>query len=153
MEFVLDIGLKIQNNIDELYDYSRSEGFGDEVKRRIMIGTYNLKSSGFYDAFYSKVIQRVRRKIAEDFKNAFKDVGFNFGSCHCDASIFKINQKKHDVISMYFGCLCCKFSRSSATVPTGFMARYVCLAALSILQAMTHFAKVKRLNETHQYLK
>jgi len=60
------------NSIDDLYINSRTEGFGDEVKRRIMIGTYVL-SAGFYDAYYRKA-QQVRRLIKEDFEKAFEQV-------------------------------------------------------------------------------
>jgi aspartyl-tRNA(Asn)/glutamyl-tRNA(Gln) amidotransferase subunit A len=68
-------GLRIEKesmNLDEMYELTRSEGFGNEVKRRIMIGTYVL-SSGFIDAYYTKA-QRVRRLIANDFKTAFANV-------------------------------------------------------------------------------
>ncbi len=58
-------------NLEELYIKSRSEGFGNEVKRRILIGTYVL-SAGYYDAYYKKA-QQVRRLITEDFKNAFQE--------------------------------------------------------------------------------
>lgn len=60
------------SNIEELYINSRSEGFGDEVKRRIMIGTYVL-SAGFYDAYFKKA-QKVRRLIQEDFQRVFETV-------------------------------------------------------------------------------
>ena len=59
-------------NLEELYIKSRSEGFGDEVKRRILIGTYVL-SAGFYDAYYKKA-QQSRRMIKNDFVEAFKNV-------------------------------------------------------------------------------
>ena len=57
-------------DLEDLYIRSRSEGFGDEVKRRILIGSYVL-SAGFYDAYYKKA-QQVRRLIKNDFDNAFK---------------------------------------------------------------------------------
>src|SRR5690606_17228104 len=56
----------------DLYTRSRAEGFGDEVKRRILVGTYAL-SAGYYDAYYRKA-QQVRRLIAQDFANAFAEV-------------------------------------------------------------------------------
>lgn len=58
--------------IDELYERSRSEGFGDEVKRRIMLGTYCL-SAGFYDAYYQRA-RKVRTLVAQDFEKAFSEV-------------------------------------------------------------------------------
>jgi aspartyl-tRNA(Asn)/glutamyl-tRNA(Gln) amidotransferase subunit A len=60
------------NSLDEFYEATRSEGFGDEVKRRILTGTYVL-SAGYYDAYYKKACQ-VRNLILQDFKNAFKEV-------------------------------------------------------------------------------
>ncbi|MDB2550767.1 Asp-tRNA(Asn)/Glu-tRNA(Gln) amidotransferase subunit GatA [Rickettsiales bacterium] len=60
------------NSLDEFYEATRSEGFGDEVKRRILTGTYVL-SSGYYDAYYKKAC-KVRNLILQDFKNAFKKV-------------------------------------------------------------------------------
>lgn len=68
-------GLRVQKegcSLDEMYEMTRSEGFGDEVKRRIMIGTHVL-SSGYYDAYYTKA-QKVRRLVCEDFKQAFTQV-------------------------------------------------------------------------------
>ena len=59
-------------DLESLYINSRSEGFGDEVKRRILIGTYVL-SAGYYDAYYKKA-QQVRRLIKNDFEEAFKEV-------------------------------------------------------------------------------
>jgi len=63
---------KNHEDLNEMYTLTRSEGFGDEVKRRIMLGTYVL-SSGYYDAYYRKA-QKVRRLIKEDFTNAFAEV-------------------------------------------------------------------------------
>ena len=59
-------------SLDDLYARSRSEGFGDEVKRRIMAGTYML-SAGYYDAYYLKA-QKIRQLIKQDYINAFKEV-------------------------------------------------------------------------------
>ena len=61
--------LESDDGIDELYKMTRSEGFGDEVKRRIMIGTYVL-SAGFYEAYYQKAL-KVRSLIQEDFNAVF----------------------------------------------------------------------------------
>lgn len=66
-------GLRVEgNDLDDMYSRTRAEGFGAEVKRRILIGTYAL-SAGYYDAYYLKA-QKVRTKIANDFKEAFKSV-------------------------------------------------------------------------------
>ena len=61
-------------NLDDMYELTRGKGFGEEVKRRIMIGTYVL-SSGYYDAYYLKA-QKVRRLIKQDFDNVFEKVDF-----------------------------------------------------------------------------
>ena len=65
------------NGLDDLYSKSRAQGFGPEVKRRIILGTYVL-SSGFYDAYYAKA-QKVRALVAQDFEEAFKQVDLIMG--------------------------------------------------------------------------
>jgi aspartyl-tRNA(Asn)/glutamyl-tRNA(Gln) amidotransferase subunit A len=86
------------NNLIEMYENTRSEGFGDEVKRRILIGTYVL-SSGYYDAYYIKA-QKVRRLIKNDFDQSFKKVDAILTPSTPSAA-FKIDEKKDDPISMY----------------------------------------------------
>ncbi|MFL2560042.1 MAG: Asp-tRNA(Asn)/Glu-tRNA(Gln) amidotransferase subunit GatA [Gammaproteobacteria bacterium] len=85
-------------SIDELYKKSRSEGFGQEVKRRILIGTYAL-SAGYYDAYYLKA-QKIRKIISNEFAQAFKDVDLVLGPTAPD-SAFKIGEKSNDPIAMY----------------------------------------------------
>ncbi len=66
-------GLRVEGeNLDDMYEKTRAEGFGKEVKRRILIGTYVL-SAGYYDAYYNKA-RRVRKLIWQDFIEAFKKV-------------------------------------------------------------------------------
>jgi aspartyl-tRNA(Asn)/glutamyl-tRNA(Gln) amidotransferase subunit A len=86
------------NNLIEMYENTRSEGFGDEVKRRILIGTYVL-SSGYYDAYYIKA-QKVRQLIKNDFDQSFKEVDAILTPSTPSAA-FKIDEKKDDPISMY----------------------------------------------------
>ena len=89
---------KIPADIKELYSRSRSEGFGDEVKRRILLGTYTL-SSGYYDAYYLKAL-KVRRLIKEDFDRVFRS---------CDILVcpvtpttaFRLGEKTEDPLKMY----------------------------------------------------
>lgn len=81
-------------NIDELYIKSRSEGFGDEVKRRIMIGTYVL-SAGFFDAYFKKA-QKVRRLIKNDFDRAFEKVDIIFTPV-TPGPAFRLDDKKTPV--------------------------------------------------------
>lgn len=86
------------NDLMDMYLRSRSEGFGDEVKRRIMVGTYAL-SAGYYDAYYNKAMQ-VRRLIKNDFENAFKDVDFILGPT-TPSPAFGFGEKGDDPVQMY----------------------------------------------------
>lgn len=91
------------NGLVDMYEKTRSEGFGDEVKRRIMLGTFVL-SSGFYEAYYKKA-KRVQRSIAQEFADAFKV---------CDVIItptypspaFRLGEQTDDPLKMYSGDIC-----------------------------------------------
>jgi len=85
-------------DLEDLYKRSRSEGFGDEVKRRIMIGAYAL-SAGYYDAYYLKA-QRVRQLIAEDFRQAFKQCDLIVSPTSPEGA-FKLGEKSDDPVAMY----------------------------------------------------
>ena len=85
-------------NLIDMYEKTRSEGFGPEVQRRIMIGTYVL-SSGYYDAYYLKA-QKVRKLIKNDFDEAYKKVDAIL-TPSTPTSAFKIGEKKDDPVSMY----------------------------------------------------
>ena len=85
-------------NLEELYVQTRSEGFGDEVKRRILIGSYVL-SAGYYDAYYKKA-QQVRRLIKNDFDNAFSDIDVIMTPT-TRGTAFEIGSKGSDPIQMY----------------------------------------------------
>jgi aspartyl-tRNA(Asn)/glutamyl-tRNA(Gln) amidotransferase subunit A len=85
-------------NLIDMYEKTRSEGFGAEVQRRIMIGTYVL-SSGYYDAYYLKA-QKVRKLIKNDFDEAYKKVDAIL-TPSTPSSAFKIGEKKNDPVSMY----------------------------------------------------
>ncbi len=92
-------GLRIEgDNLIETYENTRAEGFGDEVKRRIMIGTYVL-SAGYYDAYYVKA-QRVRRLIAQDFENAYKQCDVILTPT-APSEAFALGQEEEDPIKMY----------------------------------------------------
>lgn len=82
----------------DMYTKTRAEGFGDEVKRRIMLGTYAL-SSGYYDAYYKKA-QQIRALIKQDFDNAFEKVDMLL-SCTCPNTAFDIGSKVDDPLEMY----------------------------------------------------
>jgi aspartyl-tRNA(Asn)/glutamyl-tRNA(Gln) amidotransferase subunit A len=93
-------GYRCENpqNLDDLYKRSRSEGFGDEVKRRIMVGCYAL-SAGFYDAYYAKA-QKARRLIQQDFVDAFKQVDVIMGPTS-PSPAFEFGAKGKDPVAMY----------------------------------------------------
>ena len=85
-------------DLNDMYCKTRGEGFGKEVKRRLLIGTYVL-SSGYYDAYYIHA-QKVRRKIVEDFNTAFKNVDVIL-SPTAPSDAFVLGEKKEDPINMY----------------------------------------------------
>jgi len=86
------------NNLKDLYFKTRGEGFGIEVKRRILLGTYVL-SKGFYDQYYTKA-QKVRKLIKEDFDKAFNEVDLILTPT-CPDVAFNFGEKNQDPISMY----------------------------------------------------
>lgn len=88
------------NTMDELYRKSRSEGFGAEVKRRIMLGTFAL-SSGYYDAYYKKALQ-VRSLVKSDFNDAFTKCDFILSPV-APTVAYKIGEKSGDSLQMYMG--------------------------------------------------
>ena len=88
------------DDLVDLYCQSRGEGFGAEVKRRIMLGTYAL-SAGYYDAYYLKAL-KVRRRIADDFAAAFKTVDVIAGPV-APTPAFRLGEKLNDPLAMYLG--------------------------------------------------
>jgi aspartyl-tRNA(Asn)/glutamyl-tRNA(Gln) amidotransferase subunit A len=94
-------GLRVMEDgdgINDMYEKTRAKGFGAEVKRRIMIGTYVL-SSGYYDAYYKKA-QQVRGKIIKDFNDAFNKVDVILTPT-CPTAAFKIGENMEDPVTMY----------------------------------------------------
>jgi aspartyl-tRNA(Asn)/glutamyl-tRNA(Gln) amidotransferase subunit A len=87
----------------EMYTRTRHDGFGAEVKRRIMLGTYAL-SSGYYDAYYGRA-QKVRTKIAEDFAGAFAKVDFILTPT-APTVAFELGEKTGDPLAMYLNDFC-----------------------------------------------
>jgi len=85
-------------NLDDMYKRSRDEGFGDEVKRRILVGAYTL-SAGYYDAYYRKA-QQIRRLIKEDYVAAFNDVDVIIGPT-APTPAFSFGEKSNDPVAMY----------------------------------------------------
>src|SRR6185295_8756365 len=88
----------LDNPLVRMYRLSRAEGFGAEVKRRIMLGTYAL-SAGYYDAYYLKAL-KVRRLIRRDYDEAFKQVDLIVGPVTASTA-FKIGEKSNDPLAMY----------------------------------------------------
>ena len=92
-------GLRVEgSNLTDTYEKSRAEGFGAEVKRRILIGTYVL-SAGYYDAYYLKAL-KVRRRIADDFDQAFEKVDALLTPTAPSAA-FSLGDKSDDPVAMY----------------------------------------------------
>jgi aspartyl-tRNA(Asn)/glutamyl-tRNA(Gln) amidotransferase subunit A len=98
-------GLRAEDAGDllDMYTRTRHDGFGAEVKRRIMLGTYAL-SSGYYDAYYGRA-QRVRTKISEDFRSAFEQVDL-IVTPTAPSVAFKLGEKTADPLAMYLNDFC-----------------------------------------------
>lgn len=135
------------SDLIDLYTRSRAEGFGEEVKRRILIGTHTL-SEGFFDAYYTKA-QKVRRLIRQDFLDAFGDVDVLMGPAS-PTPAFDLGAKK-DPVSMYLQDIYTIAVNLAGipgiSVPAGFVGgRPVGLQILG-----THFAEAQLLNVAHQF--
>ena len=98
-----DGAAKLDSPLVRMYRQSRSEGFGDEVKRRIMLGAYAL-SAGYYDAYYLKAL-KVRRLIRQDVDAALKQVDFLIGPVY-PTPAFRLGELTDDPLAMYLGDLC-----------------------------------------------
>ena len=98
-------GLRVagDSDLETMYSRTRGEGFGDEVKRRIMLGTYAL-SSGYYDAYYGTAL-KVRTKIAQDFREAFDQVDF-IVTPTSPWTAFALGSKSEDPLAMYLNDFC-----------------------------------------------
>ena len=135
-------------DLKDLYQRSRGEGFGAEVKRRIMIGTYAL-SAGYYDAYYLKA-QKVRRLISEDFKRAFAQVDVIMGPTSPNTA-FKLGEHSDDPITMY---LCDIYTIAvnlaglpGMSIPAGFAQNL----PVGLQLVGNYFSEAKLLNIAHQY--
>jgi aspartyl-tRNA(Asn)/glutamyl-tRNA(Gln) amidotransferase subunit A len=132
----------------DLYCRSRGEGFGAEVKRRIMTGTYVL-SAGYYDAYYLKA-QQVRHLIADDFKEAFADVDVIAGPTAPTAA-FKLGEKTDDPITMYLNDIYTIGANLAGlpaiSVPCGFADGL----PVGLHLVGPHFGEQEVLHAAHQY--
>ena len=143
-------GYRCENPVDleDLYMRSRSEGFGAEVKRRIMIGTYVL-SAGFYDAYYVKA-QRVRRLIQNEFIEAFKDVDFILSPTTPNTA-FGLGSKTSDPIEMYLSDIY-TISANLAGLPALSMpAGFINGLPVGVQLMGPHFSEARLLNVAHRY--
>jgi aspartyl-tRNA(Asn)/glutamyl-tRNA(Gln) amidotransferase subunit A len=132
----------------DMYKRSRAEGFGDEVKRRIMTGTYVL-SAGYYDAYYLRA-QKVRRLITDDFARAFQQVDVLIGPTS-PTPAFDIGAKVNDPVTMYLNDIYTIGANlagvPAASVPCGLSGGLP--VGLQIIGP--HFAEAKLLNVAHWY--
>ena len=137
-------------NLSDLYCRSRQEGFGKEVKRRIMTGTYVL-SAGYYDAYYLKA-QKVRQIIRNDFQNAFKNVDIILGPT-TTGTAFKLNEKLNDPISMYLSDIYTVSANLAGlpaiSIPSGFIEKL----PVGMQLVGNYFQESLLINVAHQYQK
>jgi aspartyl-tRNA(Asn)/glutamyl-tRNA(Gln) amidotransferase subunit A len=132
----------------DMYCKSRAEGFGAEVKRRIMVGTYVL-SAGYYDAYYLKA-QQLRRLIAQDFEQAFQQCDVIMGPA-APGTAFKTGEKTDDPVAMYLEDLYTIAVNLAGlpgmSVPAGFSNGLP--VGLQIIG--NYFSEARMLNTGHQY--
>ncbi|MCK5719097.1 MAG: aspartyl/glutamyl-tRNA amidotransferase subunit A, partial [Thiomargarita sp.] len=135
-------------DLTDLYERTRSEGFGEEVKRRVMIGTYAL-SAGYYDAYYLKA-QQIRRLIRDDFIAAFKQVDIILGPT-TPTPAFKIGEKTHDPITMYLSDMYTISTNLAGlpaiSVPTGLVNN----RPIGLHLIGNYLKEAQLLNVAHQY--
>ena len=137
------------NDLGDMYRKTRAQGFGPEVKRRILIGTYVL-SHGYYDAYYIKA-QKLRRLIAQDFADAYK---------HCDIIMgpttptvaFNLGEKSNDPIQMYLSDIYTSAANLTGlpamSIPVGFGDKY---RPVGLHIIGNYFREAQMLNVAHQY--
>jgi aspartyl-tRNA(Asn)/glutamyl-tRNA(Gln) amidotransferase subunit A len=143
-------GYRCENprDLEELYKRSRGEGFGAEVKRRIMIGTYAL-SAGYYDAYYLKA-QQVRRLIRDDFGRAFEEVDVIMGPTSPTVA-FRLGEKVNDPVTMYLSDVYTIAVNLAGlpgmSVPAGFAADL----PVGLQLIGNYFDEARLLNVAHRY--
>ena len=143
-------GLRVEGEtLQEMYRQTRMHGFGSEVKRRILLGTYAL-STGYYDAYYLKA-QKARTLILRDFQNAFEEVDFIVGPT-APTTAFKIGEKTDDPMSMYlsdiFTLSCNLAGLPGISVPCGKGSNGM---PIGMQLLGNHFEEAKLLRVAHQF--
>jgi aspartyl-tRNA(Asn)/glutamyl-tRNA(Gln) amidotransferase subunit A len=136
-------------NLDDMYCKTRAQGFGAEVKRRIMIGAYVL-SHGYYDAYYLQA-QKIRRLIANDFTEAFKTCDVILGPT-APGTAFKLGEKSDDPVEMYLNDLYTIPANLAGlpgmSLPCGFDAKGL---PIGLQLVGNYFSEAKMLNVAHQF--
>ena len=132
----------------DLYTRSRGEGFGAEVKRRIMVGTYAL-SAGYYDAYYLKA-QQLRHLISDDFKEAFKQVDVIMGPAS-PGPAFRLGEKAEDPISMYLSDIYTIAVNLAGLPGMSVPAGFVDGKPIGLQIIGNYFEESRLLNVAHQY--
>jgi aspartyl-tRNA(Asn)/glutamyl-tRNA(Gln) amidotransferase subunit A len=134
--------------LEDLYKKSRGEGFGAEVQRRIMIGTYVL-SHGYYDAYYLKA-QKVRRLIYDDFKRAFESVDVVLGPTATDVA-FKLGAKTDDPVAMYLNDIYTIAANLAGIPAMSLPCGFVDGLPVGMQLMGNYFDEGRLLNVAHQY--
>lgn len=136
-------------NLDDMYCKTRAQGFGAEVKRRILIGAYVL-SHGYYDAYYLQA-QKIRRLIANDFTEAFKTCDVILGPT-APGTAFKLGEKSEDPVEMYLNDLYTIPANLAGlpgmSLPCGFDSKSL---PIGLQLVGNYFSEAKMLNVAHQY--
>lgn len=135
-------------NLEDLYKRSRAEGFGEEVQRRIMIGTYAL-SAGYYDAYYMKA-QRIRRLIKNDFVAAFNEVDVILGPTTPNLA-WKMGAKNNDPVSAYLEDIYTVTANLSGIPGLSMPAGFVDGLPVGVQLLGNYFQEARLLNIAHQY--
>jgi aspartyl-tRNA(Asn)/glutamyl-tRNA(Gln) amidotransferase subunit A len=145
-------GYRCENpkDLEDLYKRSRGEGFGAEVKRRILVGTYAL-SAGYYDAYYLKA-QQLRRRISEDFREAFKQVDVIMGPTSPTVA-FKFGEKTADPVTMYLSDIYTIAVNLAGLPGMSIPAGFVDGLPVGLQIIGNYFAEGRLLNVAHQYQK
>ncbi len=137
-------------DLEDMYKRTRSEGFGAEVKRRIMMGTYAL-SSGYYDAYYLKA-QKIRRLIRDDFQRAFQQVDVIL-SPTTPTPAFKLGEKSNDPISMYLSDIFTIAANLAGLPGISIPAGFIGSLPIGMQFIGNLFEEAKLLNVAHWYQK
>ncbi|GLZ83981.1 glutamyl-tRNA(Gln) amidotransferase subunit A [Metapseudomonas resinovorans] len=143
-------GYRCENpqNLEDLYKRSRAEGFGAEVKRRIMVGTYAL-SAGYYDAYYLKA-QKIRRLIKNDFVSAFGEVDVILGPTTPNPA-WKLGEKSNDPVAQYLEDIYTITANLAGLPGLSMPAGFIDGLPVGVQLLAPYFQESRLLNVAHQY--